>query len=127
SGGHDPANRGAFPWHRPDSWDTELLHEFQRLIALRRQRPALRRGSIRFLTAADGVIAYARQLGSEAIVVIINASRQPRRIDVQLGGLASDQTVLEEAWTHATVQIERGALRGVDVAPRSGRVLATPP
>ena len=36
TGGHDPANRGAFPWHQTESWNTELLHEFQRLIALRR-------------------------------------------------------------------------------------------
>ena len=39
TGGHDPANRGAFPWHRTDTWDTDLLHEFQRLIALRRRGP----------------------------------------------------------------------------------------
>jgi cyclomaltodextrinase len=26
TGGHDPANRGAFPWHAPDTWDRDLLH-----------------------------------------------------------------------------------------------------
>src|SRR5262249_41431017 len=87
AGGPDPANRGAFPWHRPETWDTELLHEFQRLIALRRSRPALCRGSFRFLHAHDDVIAYARQLGDEAIVVAINAARMPRRIDLALEGL----------------------------------------
>ena len=46
AGGHDPANRGAFPWQKPETWDTDLLHEFQRLIALRRARPALRRGLV---------------------------------------------------------------------------------
>ena len=63
AGGHDPANRGAFPWHQTDSWNTELLHEFQRLIALRRERPSLRRGSFQFLWATGDVVAYARQLG----------------------------------------------------------------
>ena len=42
AGGHDPANRAAFPWHDTDSWDRPLLHEFQRLIALRKAHPALR-------------------------------------------------------------------------------------
>ena len=37
TGGHDPANRGAFPWHQHETWDTELLHDFQRFIALRHQ------------------------------------------------------------------------------------------
>ena len=77
AGGHDPANRGAFPWHKPETWDTDLLHEFQRLIALRRPRPALRRGSFRFLHAQDEVIAYVRQLGDETVVVAINAARSP--------------------------------------------------
>ena len=53
AGGHDPANRGAFPWHKRETWDTELLHDFQRFIALRRQRPALRRGSIHPLWASE--------------------------------------------------------------------------
>lgn len=126
SGGHDPANRGAFPWHRPESWDTGLLHEFQRLIALRRARPALRRGSFRFLQARDDVVAYARQLDDETVVVAINAARMPRRIDLELGGGLSDGVMLEQAWSHRTVVVEQGRLRGIELAPRSGLVLATP-
>ncbi len=79
TGGHDPANRGAFPWHQPDRWDRELLHEFQWLIALRKSRPALLRGSFQFLWAADGVIAVARQLHDETIVAILNASHAVRQ------------------------------------------------
>jgi neopullulanase len=44
AGGHDPLNRSAFPWDSA-AWDTAILHDFQRLIALRRSRPALRRGT----------------------------------------------------------------------------------
>ena len=47
-----PGQPRRVPLARTETWDTELLHEFQRLIALRRQRPALRRGSFRFLHAA---------------------------------------------------------------------------
>jgi cyclomaltodextrinase len=126
TGGHDPANRGAFPWHRPESWDRGLLHEFQRLIALRLQRPALRRGSFQFLWAAEGVIAVARQLDDETIVAILNANHATYRIDLPLNQLVADETVMPECWGRDVARVERGKLRGLEVAPRSARIFATP-
>ncbi len=127
AGGHDPANRGAFPWHKPETWDTDLLHEFQRLIALRRARPALRRGSFRFLHAHDEVVAYVRQLGDETIVVAINAARMPRRVDLDdRRESCPTAPMLEQAWSNRTVAVEQGMLRGIELGPRSGVVLATP-
>ena len=126
SGGHDPANRGAFPWHKPESWDRDLLHEFQRLIALRRQRPALRRGSFRFLWAADSVIAVGRQLDSERIVAIFNVSHETRRLDLPVAGLVADDTILAECWSHEMARVEQGMMRRFELAPRSARVFATP-
>jgi neopullulanase len=126
AGGHDPANRGAFPWHKPETWDTDLLHEFQRLIALRRARPALRRGSFRFLHARDHVVAYVRQLGEETVVIAINAVRMQRRVALDLGGILPDGATLEQAWSHRVVVVEQGMLRGIELGPRSGLVLATP-
>lgn len=126
SGGHDPANRAAFPWHRPETWDTALLHDFQRYIALRKARPALRRGSFRKLLARDGVFAFARPLGDETIVVALNAATGTRRVDLPLDGLLSDGAGLDEVWTQESVRVEGGRLRGVELAPRSGRVFATP-
>jgi cyclomaltodextrinase len=126
TGGHDPANRGAFPWHKTDTWDMPLLHDFQKLIALRHERRALRRGTFRFLWAKDQVIAIARQLGDETIVVVINAARDTRRLDLPLEGLVADQTALAECWAHDVVRVEGGILRDLALAPRSGRILATP-
>ncbi len=126
NGGHDPANRGAFPWHRQDTWDTDLLHTFQHFIALRRERPALRRGSFRFLHAHNGVIAHARQLGNETVIVVLNTSTATKRVDVPLNGLLPDDSGLDEIWTHESVRVEGGMLRGLGLAPRSGRVFATP-
>ena len=126
AGGHDPANRGAFPWHRTETWDAELLHEFQRLIALRRERPALRLGSFRFVYAQSDVIAYVRELGDETIVVAINVGRSNRRLDLSLSGGFPDGSILEEAWSHRSIRVEQGMLRGLELRPRSGLVLATP-
>ena len=61
-GGHDPFNRGAFPWDS-SALGHDLLHEFQRLIALRKARPALRRGTFDVLLA-DGEVHV--HLGSSA-------------------------------------------------------------
>jgi len=126
AGGHDPANRAAFPWHRPDSWDTELLHLFQRLIALRKSRPSLRRGSFRFLHAQDHAIAYARQLGDEVVIVAINAGRETSRIDLDVEGLLPDGAVLEQSWSRHSARVAGAKIRGIELAPRSGLVLATP-
>ncbi|MBV8610635.1 MAG: glycoside hydrolase family 13 protein, partial [Singulisphaera sp.] len=89
-GGHDPANRGAFPWYSSETWDNRLLHDFQRLIALRNSRPALRRGSFRVLHAQDDVLVHARQLGNETVVVALNTSASSKRVDVPLEGLLFD-------------------------------------
>jgi neopullulanase len=125
SGGHDPANRGAFPWHRPETWDTELLRDFQRFIALRLQRPSLRRGSLQFLWARDGVIAVSRQLGSETVISVFNATRDSRRLDLALGNLIPHETVLVECFSEAAMKIEDGMLGGLRLAPRSVRIFAT--
>ena len=123
-GEHDPANRGAFPWHRPESWDTDLLREFQRLIALRRSSPALRRGSYKILAARGDLFAHARQLGDETLVVVFNAGRSQGRLDLRLSGLVADGTILEDARSQDVYRIDRGVL-GISVAPRESLILAT--
>jgi cyclomaltodextrinase / maltogenic alpha-amylase / neopullulanase len=124
TGGHDPSNRGAFPWHQPDRWDRELLHEFQWLIALRKSRPALRRGSFQFLWAADGVIAVARQLPDETIVAILNASHASRRLDLPVSSLGTDIAKFADCRGHETMSVEQGVLRQLELLPRSSRVMA---
>ena len=123
-GGHDPANRGAFPWHRTETWDTELLHEFQRLIALRRARPALRRGTYKIVAAAAELFAHARQLGDETLIVVFNTARSSSRIELNVNGLVAEGTVLEDVWTRQGGRVEGGKFR-IELAPRSSLILAT--
>jgi neopullulanase len=124
AGGHDPANRGAFPWHRPETWDTDLLHDFQRMIALRHAHPALRRGSFTGLYAAEGVFAYARRLGDETFLIALNASKGTRRVDVPVPDVLPDGAGMGEIWGRGSVVAERGKVWGLEVPPRSGRVFA---
>jgi glycosidase len=119
-------NRRAFPWDKTATWDTALLHDFQRFIAFRKERAALRRGSFAFLTARDDVIAYVRRLDDETVIVVINTASKPHQVELPVATLLAEGTGLDEVWTHATVRVEAGAIRGVALGPRTGRVFATP-
>ena len=123
AGGHDPANRGAFPWHHGETWNLELLHEFQRLIALRNAHPALRRGTFQTVHAADEVFAFARCHVDETIVVVLNPSKSTKRIDIAVADIAADGLIFKEAWSHDFVTADGGGLRDLKIPPRAGRVL----
>jgi glycosidase len=47
TGGDDPDNRRAFPWHRPETWDRETLELTRTMTRLRKAHPALRVGEWR--------------------------------------------------------------------------------
>ena len=64
--------RRAMPWR---SGDTELLGFYREAIALRRERPALRRGELRFLRAEQGehVLVFERRAPDDELIIAINA------------------------------------------------------
>jgi alpha-glucosidase len=62
--------RRTMPWDRREVWDTALLDEYRRLIALRRSSPALARGGIRFAFVDDDVIAYIRESSGERLLCL---------------------------------------------------------
>jgi alpha-glucosidase len=66
--------RRTMPWDRREDWDTSLLDEYRRLIALRRSSPALARGGLRFAFVDDDVIVYLRETGGERLLCL--ASRE---------------------------------------------------
>ncbi|WP_435022364.1 glycoside hydrolase family 13 protein [Tundrisphaera sp. TA3] len=125
-GGHDPFNREAFPWHRTDTWDLGLLHDFQKMVALRKARPSLRRGSFAFMLAENDVVAYVRQLGDETVIVALNTATETRRVDLNAHPHLAEGAVLEDVWNHEAARVEDGHLRSIELAPRTGRVFATP-
>ncbi|HWE38315.1 MAG TPA: alpha-amylase family glycosyl hydrolase, partial [Isosphaeraceae bacterium] len=125
AGGHDPLNRGAMPWDEA-TWDHDLLRGFRRMIALRKARPSLRRGSYSGVYARDGVHVHLRRLDNDVVVVALNTDRVTRRIDIPVISALDDGATLEEAWANRSLRVEGGMLRGVELAPRSGRVFQTP-
>ncbi len=87
-GGKDPDCRRAFPWD-PADWKTDLRLWIQALIAVRKARPSLRRGDYtRLLADPDtGVYAFARILGGEKTVVVLNSSSQRRDLQIPVQAL----------------------------------------
>jgi len=68
-GGKDPFNRRPFPWGREDS---QLVSHFRGLGQLRRRYPALKRGDIRFLKAAEGELVFLRSCEGQTVKICIN-------------------------------------------------------
>lgn len=129
TGGRDPDCRRAFPWpngatDQPHPWNLDLLDYVRRATALRHAHPALRRGTFTRLYAAGQVYAFARQLGQETLIVVLNAGHQTTRPEMTVGGLLPDDTLLEAVWGQGAAGVTLGQLHGVMVPPRSGLVLA---
>jgi glycosidase len=80
-GGKDPDSRRAFPWNE-DDWDQDLRTWVKTLITMRKRTTCLRRGDFLRLMAEDGIYAFARVMGEDKVVIVLNATGRARRIDV---------------------------------------------
>lgn len=91
--------RRTMPWSHPESWDTELLEGYRRLVSLRRSSPALARGGIRYAHVSDDAIAYLREVPGETVLCLAaRAEHEPLRLPlVALGGEALDTLAGDDA------------------------------
>jgi alpha-glucosidase len=96
--------RRTMPWDRPETWDTQLLEEYRRLISLRRSSLALARGGIRYAFVDVDVIAYLRETPDERLLCL--ASRDEHE-PVRLPLSALDTRELEPLYG-AAAEIEGG-------------------
>ena len=93
-GGWGEDARRTMPWSRPETWDTELLDEYRRLIALRRSSDALARGGIRYAHVSADAIAYLRESGSERILCLASrAAHEPVRVPLAALGCRELETL----------------------------------
>ena len=70
-GFEDPLNRRCFPWGKENS---VMLDFYRKLTGFKATIPALRTGSIEFLSAPLGVIDFVRILDGQRIRTIVNGS-----------------------------------------------------
>jgi glycosidase len=91
TGAGDPDCRRCMEWDSRKQ-DRELLHDYQAMIRLRKEHPALRNGAYeRLETSAPRVAAYLRREGKERYLVVVNAGKTP--FDVTTLGLKTRQLI----------------------------------
>jgi glycosidase len=98
SGEKDPDCRKAFPWDQAE-WDRELRANIQRLINIRKNSAALRRGDFRALLVDEKRVAYAfaRKSGESSLMVILNASATRRQFRISVEELGwNDGRILQD-------------------------------
>lgn len=96
TGGDDPDNRHDFPGGFPgdprnafvESGRTppeqELFAYVQRLLTLRREHPALRRGELWNISWNDTTYAFARTSDKEKLLVVMNIAASPQQVELPL-------------------------------------------
>ncbi|MER8714027.1 alpha-glucosidase family protein [Mesorhizobium sp. M1295] len=72
-----PANHRARAVDVQDGEQTSVLASYRAMLALRKQHPALVRGSIRFLDAEGDVLAFIRECGDEKLLCVFNFADEP--------------------------------------------------
>jgi cyclomaltodextrinase len=82
-GGKDPACRGAFTWDQA-SWNQDLRNFIKRLVSLRKQHMALRRGDyLRIeIDSNPTCYAFARTCSQDCVLVVMNVGRSQANLKI---------------------------------------------
>ncbi|MCK4309670.1 MAG: glycoside hydrolase family 13 protein [Candidatus Atribacteria bacterium] len=82
-GGEDPDCRRTMIWNK-NQQNIDLLNLYKKIIKLRRESLALRRGNFKCLYQQGGLYCFSRQLNEEKIVVALNNSDKNEEINISL-------------------------------------------
>ena len=90
----DPDNRRTFPWGRED-WDMIAFHK--NIIRIRKDLPALRKGSIKYIDADYNYLAYARFDRQDQCVILINNNEHAikKTVSVWEAGTPKDGVMIQ--------------------------------
>mgnify|MGYP002777981871 FL=1 len=116
----DPDSRRGFPLEA--SWDRAILEYHRQLIALRHAYPALRTGDYQVLYAQGLVYVFARTLGSEEIVVAVNAGTDSARVSLEVSKLRSHPNKLLFGSAEITSAAD-GSQLNLNLPSRAGCIL----
>ena len=81
TGADGEESRTPMPWDRVGE-SAETIDLYRRLIALKREHPALNGGGIRWLHASDEAVAFVRESAEECVLVLATRSA----VEVDLAG-----------------------------------------
>ncbi len=74
-------------WGEPSS----VLSRYRAVLALRRQHPALRHGSIAFISSDDDVLAFFREANAQKLLCVFNFSQEQRQWALPPGTLIFEE------------------------------------
>lgn len=115
-GGHDPHNRGAFPWEDRAAWDEDLLAFVSALGRLRRELHPLRRGAARVFAMQGAVVVRRESEGGVACAVVNTTDHDVELTDEALPAYRCVDRLAPE----------RGVHEGRFTVPYRGLALLTP-
>ncbi len=120
----DPDCRRAMPWN-PAQWNQELRTYYKRLIQIRNQYPALRRGSFRSLMRHNDnrTFAYLREDAQSKIMVVMNNNTVVQDVPIDTARVNVPDGNLKDLITGKTYPIRNGQVSFPQMAPKSGLVL----
>jgi glycosidase len=118
-GGIDPDSRRSFP--QQESWNQDLLNYHKKLIQLRHQYPALRRGKYQVLFAQEDIYIFSRTLENETLIVAINTDIQSQEVTLDFEG--SIEKIRFGEGSFFLNQGEEKQTLSLTLPPRSGLIL----
>ncbi len=98
-------------------FDHDLFSYFRKLIAIRNEHPALRRGSFTTLLTNNGndIYAFERKEGEDRVIVVLNNSGTAQRFALKGEGIFMDR-ITERTVTTKSIDLE--AKSGMILVPR---------
>lgn len=102
---------------RQETEVSSVLNYYRDILGRRRREPALLHGSIEFLPAQDGVLAFVRQLSDRKILCVFNFSHNPIEYVCGAGPVASVDTIFLASNSRVSKNIIELAALGNFVAP----------
>lgn len=108
-GGRDPDNRRTMNWDEL-TWDQELLGDWSRLVALRKESEALGRGSIQNLYCQGHTLAFLRETREERCLVVARRASDDCRAIPTWPAAIPDGLNFREFFSGAQARTENGQL-----------------
>jgi cyclomaltodextrinase / maltogenic alpha-amylase / neopullulanase len=121
-GAIDPDSRRGFPLEA--SWDIEILNTHRQLITLRHAYACLRTGNYQVLHAQGEIYVFARTLGSEELIIAVNAGTSEAKASLNAGKLQTQPSKI----LYGTASVEwngdgESKQLTLNLPPRTGCIL----
>jgi glycosidase len=123
-GADDPFCRFPMPWEKTENHP--MLKYYSTLASLRREYPALRRGSFRtWQVEENGLYAYLRQSDDQQVLCLINTALEPVSGIIPLPEEMAGAAALTDLYADVPYPVQDGRIK-VTLAVGEGAILALP-